>query len=360
MKPNKVTDKQPPHSMPSFGGPVDILTLLGGQAADEARDEAFEFELLNRWQRDLPLDIEPFARVGDAYGRSARDVLAAFRRLQREGAISRVGPVLTPAAFGASTLAAISVPPDRLESVAGYISLMSEVNHNYAREHEYNLWFVLTAGERSHIDRALQRIEEATGAAPLDLPMLEGYHLDLGFDLHGPETRAARAVDLERARVSLDSRQWRLLAALEQGLPLVPRPFARLGMRADMHELEVIEQLRYWLSIGAIRRIGVVVHHHELGLRANAMCVWDVPDDDAPAIGRRIAEMPGVNLCYRRARVSKRWRYNLYCMIHGRERTAVAQIRERLIHDAGLEAHPSAVLFSTRRYKQRGARYSER
>lgn len=360
MKPEKVTDKLPPHPMPSFGGPVDILTLLGGQQADEARDEAFEFELLNCWQRDLPLDIEPFARVGEAYGRSARDVLAAFRRLVREGAISRVGAVLTPAAFGASTLAAISVPADRIESVAGYISLMSEVNHNYAREHEYNLWFVLTAGARAQIDRALARIEEATGAVPLDLPMLEGYHLDLGFDLRGQTARAARAVDLERARVSLDSRQWRLLAALEQGLPLVPRPFARLGMRADMHELEVIEQLRFWLSIGAIRRIGVVVHHHELGLRANAMCVWDVPDALASELGRRIAELPGVNLCYRRARVPGRWDYNLYCMIHGRERDGVMETRERVIAEAGLAGRPSAVLFSTRRYKQRGARYIDR
>ncbi|WP_246479762.1 MULTISPECIES: Lrp/AsnC family transcriptional regulator [Niveibacterium] len=360
MKPRMMTDMPPPHSVPSSGGSVDILTLLGGQGGDEVHDEAFGFELLNRWQRDLPLDPEPFARIAEAYGRPPRDVLSALRRLQREGAISRVGAVLTPAAFGASTLAALSVPQDRVESVAGYISLMSEVNHNYAREHEYNLWFVLTAGERRQIDAALQRIEDATGAAPLDLPMLEGYHLDLGFDLRGPEARAARSVDLTRARVNLDSRQWRLLAALEQGLPLVPRPFARLGMRADMHETEVIEQLRHWLSTGAIRRIGIVVHHHELGIRANAMCVWDVPDARAAEAGRRIAALPGVNLCYRRARVSERWHYNLYCMIHGREREAVLQTRERAVAEAGIADCPSEVLFSTRRYKQRGARYAER
>lgn len=359
MKSIPLTGYLPPQSVPSSGSPVDILALLGGQSGERPRDEAFEFELLNRWQRDLPLDPEPFARIAEAYGRSTREVLNAFRRLQREGSLARIGPVLTPAAFGASTLCAISVAPERVESVAGYISLMPEVNHNYARDHEYNLWFVLTAAERRQINAALQRIEDATGSVPLDLPMLEGYHLDMGFDLRGPASRASRSVDLDRARVSLDSRQWRLVGALEQGLPLVPRPFARIGMRADMHELEVIEQLRHWLEIGAIRRIGVVVQHHELGMRANAMCVWDVPDEEASLIGRRIAALPGINLCYRRARDSTRWPYNLYCMIHGRERDAVMALREQVVAEAALGAAPSAVLLSTRRYKQRGARYAE-
>ncbi len=58
-----------------------------------------------------------------------------------------------------------------------------EVNHNYAREHEYNLWFVVTASDADGIDAVLQEIARRTGLEVLSLPMLEDFHIDLGFDL---------------------------------------------------------------------------------------------------------------------------------------------------------------------------------
>ena len=102
---------------------------------------------------------------------------------------------------------------------------------------------------------------------------------------------------------------------------------------------------------GVIKRFGVVVRHRELGYRANAMCVWDVPDaPDAgtvDALGEALAREPGVTLCYRRARALPEWPYNLFCMVHGRDRaTSKPARRARGAH--GLARFPSAVLFSRR------------
>jgi DNA-binding Lrp family transcriptional regulator len=105
---------------------------------------------------------------------------------------------------------------------------------------------------------------------------------------------------------------------------------------------------------GMIKRFGIVVRHHELGYRSNAMVVFDLDDDAVDGIGARLAAEPGVTLCYRRRRSLPEWNYNLYCMVHGRSREEAQPVIDRL---AGLAGQPATVLFSTRRFKQCGARY---
>jgi DNA-binding Lrp family transcriptional regulator len=111
------------------------------------------------------------------------------------------------------------------------------------------------------------------------------------------------------------------------------------------------------LARGIIRRFGAVVRHHELGFTANAMTVWDVPDDEADALGAAVAAYPFVTLCYRRPRRLPAWPYNLFCMIHGRDRITVLNQVGVLSRESGLGRFRHAVLFSRLRFKQRGARY---
>jgi DNA-binding Lrp family transcriptional regulator len=149
----------------------------------------------------------------------------------------------------------------------------------------------------------------------------------------------------------------RLIAALQPGLPLTARPYAAVADAAGMSEDEAIEGIGALMERGVIKRFGVVVRHRELGYRANAMVVWDVPNDQVADIGRRMADSPAVTLCYRRPRRRPDWQYNLFCMIHGRDRSAVAKQVESLAEELGIASVPRAVLFSGRRFKQRGADY---
>lgn len=142
-----------------------------------------ERRLLNDFQRELPLSPTPFADIAAKLGVSETEVLEKLEGLRAAGAISRVGPVFRTHAVGASTLAAIAVPPDRLEEVAALVTAYTEVNHNYEREHRFNLWFVVTAADAEHLTRVLEEIEQRTGLAVMSLPMLEDYHIDLGFEL---------------------------------------------------------------------------------------------------------------------------------------------------------------------------------
>ena len=105
-----------------------------------------------------------------------------------------------------------------------------------------------------------------------------------------------------------DRKDLALISALQDGLPLVARPYAALGRVAGLGEGEVIERLRALIDGGVIRRFGVIVRHRELGYRANGMVVWDVPDGRVGEAAHRLAALPYVTLCYRRPRrLPARW-----------------------------------------------------
>ncbi len=144
---------------------------------------ALEKRLLNDFQDGFPLSPRPFAVMAERLGVSEARVIATLERLQQDGLITRVGPVFRPNRVGASTLAAMAVPPERLEAVAAVVSSFPEVNHNYERGHEINLWFVITAADRQRLGSILREIEQRTGIEVLDLPMLEDYFINLGFPL---------------------------------------------------------------------------------------------------------------------------------------------------------------------------------
>ncbi len=149
----------------------------------------------------------------------------------------------------------------------------------------------------------------------------------------------------------------RLLAALEDGLPLVPRPYAEIGRRCGLDEAAVLARLRAMIAGGVIRRFGLVVDHRALGYGANAMVVFDVPEPRLRAAAARLSALPYVTLCYRRPRRPPFWPYNLFCMIHGKERARVQALVAEAAETAGIADLPRAVLFSRRRFKQRGPRY---
>ena len=149
----------------------------------------------------------------------------------------------------------------------------------------------------------------------------------------------------------------RILATIEDGLPRVSRPYLAIAERLGLAEDEVIARLRALQEGGVVKRLGVIVRHHELGYAANAMVVWDIPDGDVDETGRQMAQLPFVALCYRRERRPPAWPYNLFCMIHGRDRQTVHAQIERLRAELGLTEIASTILFSCRRFKQRGARY---
>jgi DNA-binding Lrp family transcriptional regulator len=139
--------------------------------------------LLDHFQRDFPLTPRPYAEIAERLGTDEATVLAALKRLAADGSVSRVGAVVAPHRAGWSTLAAMAVPADRLDEIGALVNEYAEVNHNYEREHRFNLWFVVAGEDRAHVAEVLDDIVARTGLEVLDLPLMDSFRLDLGFPL---------------------------------------------------------------------------------------------------------------------------------------------------------------------------------
>ncbi|MBT9550202.1 MAG: Lrp/AsnC family transcriptional regulator [Hydrogenophaga sp.] len=312
--------------------------------------------LINDWQHGFPLCADPFGELARETGLGRAAVIETLRLAQDDGRVSRIGGVFAHGSGGDAVLVAMAVPAHRIDTVAALVSAHPGVNHNYLREHHHNLWFVMTGAHRDAVEDGVAELEKVIGLPALRLRMLRPYRIDLGFDLRGDTAQVPmrRTADAPKT-APLPADQWPLARLVEAGLPLVDRPFAVWAEELDRGESWITQCIDLWLAEGRLKRFGVVVRHHELGFHANAMTVFDVPNDQIDACGMALAEQAGVTLAYRRAR-AEGWPFNLYAMVHGTNRDAVKAVIDRVTHAAGLSRFPREVLFSTRRFKQTGAR----
>ncbi|MDH3449064.1 MAG: Lrp/AsnC family transcriptional regulator, partial [Gammaproteobacteria bacterium] len=106
--------------------------------------DELEREFINRYQGDFPIEEQPFASVAAKLGTDSATLMSSIQALLDDGMLSRFGPLYDASSMGGSlTLAALSVPRERFDQVAQMVNDMPEVAHNYEREHELNMWFVI-------------------------------------------------------------------------------------------------------------------------------------------------------------------------------------------------------------------------
>jgi len=147
-----------------------------------------------------------------------------------------------------------------------------------------------------------------------------------------------------------------IVLATQAGLPLVPRPWHEVARQVGTTPAQVMERVEHMLERGMIRRIGAVPNHYAIGYRSNGMSVWDVDDSLVDALGNQLAESGLVSHCYLRTRHPPQWPYNLFAMVHGRDRNEVETKLREIAMILGSAVHAHEVLYSTRILKKTGLR----
>ncbi len=315
---------------------------------------------VNRFQGGFPLAARPFQEAARDLGTDEQTLIGTVRALLDEGLLSRFGPLYDAERLGGRfTLAAMVVPERDFERVARMLDASPEVAHNYRRNHALNMWFVLATPTRDGLHAAIRRIQSETGLAVHDFPKLKEYHL--GFWLHLGDDGSVGIRRVERDRPSQapppDALDRALIAATQAGLPLETDPFGAVAKRIDSDRETVISRLQALLDGGAVRRIGAVPNHYRLGLRGNGMSVWNIDDAEVDALGERIGALDCVSHCYCRPRRPPLWPYNLFAMVHGRDRAEALAGAARV--EALVAGHCSGhrVLFSETILKKTGLRF---
>lgn len=315
--------------------------------------DPIDLALLDNWQRDFPICDRPFGVIADRLDLKEPEVIARLRKMAAAGRVSRVGATCAPNTVSASTLAAVAAPENRLGEIAAIISAQTGINHSYQRENRWNLWFVATGPDRAHVDATLVEIARQTGLKVMDLRLVRPFNIDLGFRLTSGHAKPPLPAPADCSAMRPGDRA--LLQQLTSGLPIVPRPYAEIAAVLNRPEAEITNRIDILLRAGIISRLGVIVRHRALGWSANAMVVWDIPQQRIGQAGPALAALDGVTLCYERRPVNGTWPYRLYNMIHARSRREAGEVLDKARALPGLGGVTHKVLFSTRCFKQTGA-----
>lgn len=157
-----------------------ILGLSNGMISLDDIDK----KILNSIQLDFPLVHRPFRQLGDDLGLEEEEVIKRIRRLHAEGAIRRIGPIIsTKKTGGVSTLVALKAPAGRVDEIAQIINGYDEVSHNYLRPAEFNIWFTLSADSGKRMHEILTEIKERTCCEVMNLPTKRLFKIGVKFNI---------------------------------------------------------------------------------------------------------------------------------------------------------------------------------
>ena len=323
---------------------------------------ALEVALINRFQGGFPLTARPFAAVAEHLGGTEAALIATLGGLLAGGRLSRFGPLYNAERLGGGLLlAAMEVPEPDFDRVAALVNAFPEVAHNYRREHRLNLWPVLATATPGGIEEVARRIEAATGLPLYRFPKEREFYLGLWLEVDAAGARGTRSIPEPAADPAYrpDALDLRICRATQAGLPLVPEPYAAVAAQLGCGEAQVIGRLAAMLAAGAVRRIGLVPNHYRLGLRGNGMTVWDLPDGRLEELGTRIGALDWVSHCYVRPRHPPHWPYNLFAMVHGRDRAEVDAKVTRMAALLAGDSRGHQVLLSSAVLKKTGLRIGD-
>ncbi len=153
--------------------------------------------------------------------------------------------------------------------------------------------------------------------------------------------------------VQMDELDTRLLKLTQDGIPLTHSPFADVAKELGMTEEDVVDRIKHLQVNGFIRRFGASIGHRAIGITANAMCTWNVPDELVEEVGAVMAGFTEVTHCYERPRYPD-WPYNLFTMVHSYTRDDCERIAKEISIATGISDYN--LLYSVREFKKTGVR----
>jgi len=324
-------------------------------------------KFINRFQGNIPLHERPFREIAEVLGSTEDSIIDTVNKLKQDKLISRFGPLYDAARIGGGlTLAAMTVPEERYQMITETVNSYREVAHNYRREHELNMWFVLATEQPDYLHEVISSIEKATGLTVFNFPKQQEFYIGLWLHLSAdgkhstvPVPDQVREPITDSVQVSgyaLDDTDRKLISATQAGLPVERSPYKNIADSLDLTEGDVIKRLRNMLSSGIIRRIGAVPNHYRLGLTANGMTVWNVADDKIEQLGKLIGQLDFVSHCYQRPRHLPVWPYNLFAMVHGHNKDEVNSKARKIEALLAENCNSYETLFSSAILKKTGLR----
>ena len=326
---------------------------------------ALERDFINNFQGHFPLQERPFEAIAAQLDCSEDTLIETVKNLKKQKLLTRFGPLYDAARLGGGlTLAAMVVPEDRYTIVTELVNTYPQVAHNYRREHELNMWFVIATETPVEVVQIISSIEKTTRLTVYNFPKQQEFYIGLWLHLSddGKHTTVPVPVSADQQNDSvdnnyqLDSTDRKLISVTQSGFSIEPCPYQSIANNIGISQAEVIQRLKKLLSQSIIRRIGAVPNHYKLGLTANGMTVWDVNDAKIEKLGNLIGQLDFVSHCYQRPRHLPMWSYNMFAMVHGASKDEVEKKVKQIEQLLGKDCKAHETLFSSAILKKTGLR----
>jgi DNA-binding Lrp family transcriptional regulator len=291
-----------------------------------------EHILLQYVQTGIPITHRPFKYLGQELQMEERQVMDYLKDWREKGLIRWLGAIFSTQAVGyQSTLAAFSLPSDKVAEAADIINQHPGVTHNYQREHEYNLWFTLAVPPEESLESHVKKLALTSGAEKwINLAVIKMYKIGLVLPIveNGSclEGRCGSVGDYTHI---LTEEEKALVRILQEDWPLVTTPYATLAGQGGNEEERLMEKIREWKAVGIIRRVAAILRHREAGFSINWMVAWQVRPEKMDAAGTHAARHPLISHCYQRV-ITDDWPYPLFTMVHARSEEEARKVVEDL------------------------------
>ncbi|MDA1348426.1 MAG: Lrp/AsnC family transcriptional regulator [Chloroflexi bacterium] len=309
---------------------------------------------------------EPFDEIGEGMGIPAQEVLDRIADAKEKNVVRQISAIFDTRKLGYKTvLVAMRLPSDLLDSGARIINEHPGVSHNYARNGPFNLWFTLAVPPYESLEDTIEGMSKRAGAESYRLmPTIRFFKIGVNFDMVKNEGAADDyyspdgydkngGQDFKRV-VPVTEFEVRAIRELQEDMPLVPQPFAPMAQALGISQRELFELASDFQQRGIMRRFSAVLHHRRAGFKANAMAVWNVPQDRSVEVGNIMAQSKWVTHCYERPTFDD-WRYSHFTMIHATSQGKCVEVAGEISEATKIDDY--MLLYSTREYKKTRVRY---
>ncbi|MGB3635906.1 MAG: AsnC family transcriptional regulator [Rubrobacteraceae bacterium] len=320
-------------------------------------------DILNFIQREFPLVREPYDAIGREVGIAGDEVIRRVEALKRGKVIRQISAIFDTRVLGyQSTLVAARIPKEKLSEGAKAVNSHPGVSHNYERNNEFNLWYTVAVppDSRLGLEGTVDVMHHISGAEKTRiLPTLKLFKIGVTLDMKAGATAKKEApqygeADRNRADRNISENDKAAIRALQEDIPLTPRPFDLWGKEFGLSYEDLLEKAQDFQERKIMRRFSAVLYHRKAGFRANAMGVWKVPEERVEEVGNMFAQYQAVSHCYERP-VYEDWPYALFSMVHGRSVEECQSLLDAMSEESGITDYAS--LYSTREYKKTRVRY---
>jgi len=310
-------------------------------------------ELLYEMQHSFPMEQYPFAQIAERIGVDESEVIDIVQGLKDDGIIRQTSAIFDTKRLGyKSSLVAFKVDEADIETSAQIINQHPGVSHNYLRNHDYNIWFTMAVAPDSQfgLERTIEILQEQTGAKDaIILPTLKMFKISVKMDTTGKKATKEKVKKLKFKDIKLTPQHIEVIKELQKDIEVTSEPFKksieRLGISSDEF-FAIANELK---EAGVMRRFATILNHRKAGFSANAMSVWEVPEDIAEETGKRLAEFSAVSHCYLRPSYPE-WRYNLFAMVHAKSQEECDKLIEQMAKENGLDKYGK--LYSSVEFKK--------